>query len=530
MNADRSIQSGRLLGTLPSDGNAKKTPALLPELLYATVAAALATGIAASARHWLELNDLSLIFITAVLFVAVRARMAVAVYAATLCFLAYNFFFIAPRYTLFIAAGQDVVTVGAFLVVALICGRLANRLRAQVLMLRAAQVHTEALQGLGQRLSAAANQNEVCRAAIHALHESLTADTVILTVDEATQRLLEVANEPYGATLDPDAQATAEWSLTQRQEAGRNADILANAAWWFLPLLVGENAIGVVGLRFDEPHANLSPQLTGLAQAMVRDLAQALARTRLVEQLQAARMHGETERLRAAMLSSVSHDLRSPLSSIIGSAESLSAYRDQLSRDDQRVLADGIVAEGQRLDRYIQNLLDMTRLGHGALAIEREWIGLDELCGEVLPRLRKLYPAVEVQLHLPDNLPLLQVHPALLEQALFNVLDNAAKFSPPGSLLTLAGSVEEGRLQIDIGDRGPGIPAEDRLRIFDMFYTVERGDRVSQGTGLGLTICQGVVAAHGGSVRALAEHDGPGSTIRITLPLSEPPSGRVKDG
>ena len=526
---DRNPQGDMSAQALPRGDDPGKKPTLLPELLYATAAALSATAIAAGARRWLALNDLSLIYITAVLFVAVRTRMSVAVYAATLCFLAYNFFFIDPRYTLFIAAEQGVVTVGAFLVVALICGRLANRLRSQVLMLRAASAQTEALQSLGQRLAAAANQSEVCRAATQALHGALAADTVLLTVDDATQTLLEIAREPGGASLDPDARATAERCLAQRQPAGGNADILANAAWWCLPLLVGENAIGVVALRFDETRTHLAAPLIGLAQAMVRDLAQALARTRLVEQLETARMHGETERLRAALLSSVSHDLRSPLSSIIGSAESLSAYHDKLTPDDRRALAEGIVSEGQRLDRYIQNLLDMTRLGHGSLQIEREWVGLDEICGDVLPRLRKSYPAIEVQLHLPDESPLLHVHPALIEQALFNVLDNAAKFSPPGAPLTLGGRIEDGRLDIDVGDRGPGIAPEDRQRVFDMFHSVARGDREAQGAGLGLTICQGIVAAHGGSVQALAGRDGCGATIRITLPLSEPPPGRPRD-
>jgi two-component system sensor histidine kinase KdpD len=296
-----------------------------------------------------------------------------------------------------------------------------------------------------------------------------------------------------------------------------------------LPLLVGESAIGVVALRFADAPRYLPPELAGLAQAMVRDLAQALARTRLVQQLQVARMQGETERLRAALLSSVSHDLRSPLSSIIGSAESLVVYRDNLSAEDQRALADGIVGEGQRLDRYIQNLLDMTRLGHGALTVEREWIGLDEVCGDVAPRFRKLYPAIPLQLHLPEAATLLHVHPALFEQALFNVLDNAGKFSPPGQPVTLTGMVVDDVLRIDIGDHGPGIPAEQRARIFDMFYSVERGDRGVQGTGLGLTICQGIIAAHGGTVQALAGKDDRGTTIRIDLPLSEPPSARPKD-
>lgn len=511
------------------EGNGARGARLFPEMVYATVAAALAVAMATLAERLLSFDDLSLIFITAVLFVAVRTRMAVAVYSAALCFLAYNFFFIDPRYTLYIDGGQGVVTVAMFLVVALICGRLANRLRTQVLLLRTTHAQTEALQGLGQRLAAAADEGEVIRAAKHALHAALDADVVVLTADEATQRLVESPAATTDVAIDLPSRAAADWSFAHQQPAGRSTDTLQGVAWWCLPLLAGDRALGVVCLRFPESVSHLAPDQANLALAMAQDLAQALARARLVTQLEAARVSGETERLRAALLSSVSHDLRSPLSTIIGSAESLSLYREKLSADDQFVLAENILLEGQRLDRYIQNLLDMTRLGHGSLAIEREWIGLDELCGAVLPRLRKLYPAVVVDLRLPPQPPLLQVHPALLEQAIFNVLENAAKFSPPGFPVILSAIRDETEVHIDISDRGPGIPEADRARIFDMFYSVERGDRGTQGTGLGLTICEGIVAAHGGRVVALAGPDGHGTTIRITLPLSDPPTDRPRD-
>ena len=268
-----------------------------------------------------------------------------------------------------------------------------------------------------------------------------------------------------------------------------------------------------------------------LIEAMLRDLAQALARARLVHQLEEARVQGESERLRAALLSSVSHDLRSPLSTIIGSAESLSVYRNQLSVDDQLALARDIHSEGLRLDRYIQNLLDMTKVGHGALAITREWIGLDEISGASVARLRKLYPTALVQLQLPDPAPLLYVHPALIEQAFFNVLDNAVKFSPPNMPITMSATKLIDKLQIDVIDHGPGIPESEREQVFDRFYTSDRSDRSGPGpgTGLGLTICQGIVAAHGGEVLALSGEHQVGAIIRMTLPLDITPADAPKD-
>ncbi|HWU70277.1 MAG TPA: ATP-binding protein, partial [Pseudoxanthomonas sp.] len=241
-----------------------------------------------------------------------------------------------------------------------------------------------------------------------------------------------------------------------------------------------------------------------------------------VADLEQARVGNETERLRSALLSSVSHDLRSPLAAMVGSAGSLANYSDAMSAEDRKSLLDTILLEGDRLDRYIQNLLDMTRLGHTGLSLNRDWIGVDELIGSATGRLRRYQPDVVLRVELAPDLPPIWVHPALVEQALFNVLENAAKFSPPGKAIEVAARLAEGSLQVDVRDHGPGIPEEERKRIFDMFYSVERGDRGRHGTGLGLTIAQGMVGAHGGSVEALPAPDGQGTLVRITLPLMTP--------
>ncbi|MBB5208548.1 sensor histidine kinase [Chiayiivirga flava] len=491
--------------------------------------AALATGIAWLSDRFISLDDLSAIFITAVLVVATRTRMAVAVLTALLCFVAYNFFFIDPRLTLTIGARSGMVTVLLFLAAALIAGRLATRLRAQVLGLRAANAHADALQTLGRRLATAGDDGEIIAAALRALRENVDADVVLLQPDPNGADLRAIASEPSGARLDAVALAAADWAAKHRQPAGRYTDTLQAAHWWLQPVVANDTTLAVAALRWPDDSPRLAPEVEALVGAMLQDVAQALARVRLGDALESSRLQGETERLRAALLASVSHDLRSPLSAIVGSAESLIAYRDNLSVDDQRQLAEAILSEGQRLDRYIQNLLDMTRLGHGALKLERDWVALEEIVGTALARLRKLHPQQPAHAALAPDLPLLYVHPALIEQALFNILENAAKFSPPGEAVTLDASLVDGRLRIDVGDRGPGIPDAERSRIFDMFYSVARGDRGAKGTGLGLAICQGMIGAHGGSVEALAGRDGVGTTIRITLPLVAPPPGAAQD-
>ncbi|MET0582945.1 MAG: sensor histidine kinase KdpD [Pseudoxanthomonas sp.] len=477
-------------------------------------ATALAVAIAWLAERWVGLDDLSMVFIVAVVLVAARTRTTAAVATAVLCFLAYNFFFIEPRFTLHIGARQGVITVMLFLLAALVAGRLASRLRMQVVALRAANAHATALQELGRQLASAADLGQVLGAGRAALQAAFGAPAWVRIGDE-------VAASEVATLTDTDLGA-ADWAQRHGQATGRYTDTLAGSAWWFLPLRYEQDALGVVGLRFAPGNARLAFEQRRLAEAMAEDIGQAASRTRLVADLESARVSGETERLRSALLSSVSHDLRSPLSSMIGSASSLANYSGAMSPEDRRSLLETIQLEGERLDRYIQNLLDMTRLGHTGLTLNRDWIGVDELIGSATGRLLRYQPEVKLQLRIEPGMKPIWVHPALVEQALFNVLENAAKFSPPQQPVEVDARMVEGRLRIDVRDHGPGIPEQERARIFDMFYSVERGDRGRHGTGLGLTISQGMIGAHGGSVEALPGGDGLGTTIRITLPLIEP--------
>lgn len=479
---------------------------------FAALAAVLAVGVAWLAERWVGLEDLSMVFIVAVVLVAARTRMSAAVVAALLSFLAYNFFFIEPRFTFNIGARQGVATVFLFLVAALVAGRLASRLRMQVVALRAANAQATALQALGRDLAGAADLGQVLVAGRKALERALGADAWLR---------VHGREEPVDTTLSEIDRAASDWAQQHGQPTGRHTDTLAGAARWFLPLRGERDCVGVVGLRFEDAD-RLLPEQRRLAEAMAEDIAQAVLRTRLVAELEDARVSGETERLRSALLSSVSHDLRSPLASMIGSASSLASYWDAMGEVDRRSLLDTIQQEGERLDRYIQNLLDMTRLGHSGLTLNRDWIGVDELLGSAVARLQRYQPKVRVQTTVAADMPTIWVHPALIEQAVFNVLENAAKFSPPDAPVQIDAKLVDGALRIDVRDRGPGIPEDERARIFDMFYSVERGDRGRHGTGLGLAICQGMVGAHGGSVQALPGPDGRGTVIRITLPLLTP--------
>lgn len=480
----------------------------------AVAGAALAILVAALAERWFGLADLSLVFMLAVLIVASRTYTGPAVLTAVLCFLGYNFFFIEPRYTLYIGAQRGVATVALFLAAALLAGRLASRLAMQVQALRIANHHAHARQDLGQRLVVAASEDDVVEAAHAAFRQSLEADVWV----RLDGRGLHAAGvEPPGLAILRRIEALAEQS--------RLAETVEEFGWWFLPLQAPRETLGVIGLKLPSYVGQLDASQRRLARSMADDIAQALLRTRLVADLQSERVANETERLRTALLSSVSHDLRTPLAGIIGAAGSLESYGHAMDEADRRSLLDTIRQEGERLDRYIQNLLDMTRLGHGPLPLTRDWIGIDELIGSAIGRMQRYRPDARFAVAVEENMGPIWVHPALVEQALFNVVENAVKFSPPGDAISIdARLIADDTLQIEVRDRGPGIPEEERGRIFDMFYSVERGDRGRNGTGLGLAICRGMIGAHGGDVAALPGVDGQGTVLRITLPLIEAPS------
>lgn len=498
------------------------------ELAVASAVIAGSVAVAALVDRWLQTPTLGLVLLCGVVIVAVRARPAVAAYSALVGALAYNFFFTEPRFTLRMSSGHDVVAVAAFFVAALVCGRLAARQRDQVVMLRAANQHARALQALGERLAAAADEGQVLAAGAESLASTMACDVAIWRVigrsAAAGAGLTLASARPASPEVSANDLGAADWVAAHAQPAGRFTNTLSASSWWFVPMVVEGGSLGTVGLRFQPSVTRLDAEQRLLAEAMVQQVALAVDRARLVADLESARVDGETERLRTALLSSVSHDLRSPLASVIGAASSLSAYGDSMPAADRQELLTSIRSEGERLDRYIQNLLDMTRLGSGGLRLERDWVSLDDLLGSARQRLTKLYPEVTVEVRIAPEMPLLSAHGALLEQAFFNVLENAAKFSPPGSPIEVVAERIDGKLVLDFIDHGPGIPEEERRKIFDLFYSGERGDRRgARGSGLGLTIVRGMVGAHGGRVEAQPGPGGVGTRIRVTLPLMEPP-------
>ena len=477
----------------------------------------------------LPLPSLSLVFLTGVRVVAARTSLAPAMAAAGLSFLVYNFFFTEPKFTLSIHHTHELVSVLFFLVMAIIGGNLAGRLKAQVAALRATNAQSQVLLDLNKELARAPDPAALQHAAVQSIARFEQVPACLLTAPLDHGAPLLAAAEPETVRLDDESLTAVRWALSNCQPSGYLTDRVSGTRWRFLPLVLQQACYGVLGVELAGLALRPSAEQLLLLDALANQVTLSMARTQLSASLQQARLAEETERLRAALLSSVSHDLRTPLASMLGSASTLRELGDRLSDVDKLELLDAVLTEGQRLNRYIENLLDMTRLGHGTLKLARDWVSLADLVGAALRRTRELFSDITVVRDIPEELPLLYVHPALIEQALVNVMENAARFSPPGGELRIAGRQQGNQLVITVTDQGPGIPEADRRRVFDMFFSGERADTGRYGSGLGLAICHGMVGAHGGSVEALAGSDGLGTTIAIRLPVQEPPYSESDD-
>jgi two-component system sensor histidine kinase KdpD len=494
-------------------------------LVWFDYALALVATVLASALAWgvasvLPLPNISLVFLAAVLLVAVRSSLGPALACAALSFLTYDFLFIPPNFSFSIQREEDVLTLLFFLLMAALTGNLAARQRRQLQALRDTQEETTELLDLSRKLTAATDRQAVVNAAAHHLEGWSDLQLCLLNRDGQSGWKVETGGP---LELSEAERAAADWAWQHDQPAGAGTGTLPFGRWWWWPLSVEDGPLALLGVCAKEGQT-LSGQRRRLLTALSQPLAQALARAQLAEDLEAARLHGETEQLRSALLASVSHDLRTPLTSMRGSIDSLLALGEAIPLEDRRELLEGTRDEAERLDRYIQNLLDMTRLGHGALKLARDWVSPADIVGSSLNRLRAVLAPLQVSTDVPAELPLLYVHAALIEQALVNVLENAARFSPVHGRLQLRAGADENELFFSVSDEGPGIPEEERAKIFDMFYTAARGDRGGQGTGLGLAICQGMVGAHGGRISVGEGIEGRGTCITLHLPLQEQPA------
>jgi two-component system, OmpR family, sensor histidine kinase KdpD len=481
----------------------------------AMVAAALIAGELLRGAH-IGVANIALVFLLPALLAAITYGLMPALFACLLSVLAYNFFFLPPLYTLTIADTDNVVTLLIFAFVAVVASNLAARVRAQAVSERHRAQVTDSLFRFSRKLAEVFALDDLLWAICYQIAHLLKARTVLLLPDGDDVAVR--AGYPPEDNLSTDDIAAATQTLRSGAPAGRGTSERGGAGRFYLPLRTGRGTLGVVGLERDGADWTLSADEERLLHALADQAALAIERMQLAEDIERSKMAAETERLRTALLTSLSHDLRTPLASILGSATSLKHHRSSLDEAAQTELLATIEEEAQRLHRFIANLLDMTRLESGGLAPRLEMVDVGDVIGSALNRATDILAQHRIVLDVASGLPMVKLDPVLFEQVLFNLLDNAAKYAPAGTGILLRARSEENSVAIEVADEGSGIPPADLGRIFDPFYRVESADRKRAGTGLGLAICRGFVEAMGGTIVALKRPGTIGALFRIAFP------------
>jgi two-component system sensor histidine kinase KdpD len=479
------------------------------------VAIALASGFILD--RFLAVQNVALVFLTAVLASAVTFGLLPALYASFAAMLAFNFFFMPPLYAFTIAAPENVVALVFFLIVAVIASNLTARVRSQAVVARQRAKTTEDLYLFSRKLAGVGSLDDVLWATAFQVASMLKVQVVILIPEGGS--LTVKTGYPPEDILDEADIAAAKWAFENNRTAGRHSDTLPGAKRLFVPMRTGRGPVGVIGIDNDKEGPLLTPEQRRLFDALTDQAALAVERVRLVGDVEQAKLDSEADRLRSALLTSISHDLKTPLASIIGAVGTLKDFGNELDEAAKRDLVTTVQDEAERLNRFIANLLDMTRLETGALEPKSGFHDLSEIIGTALQRAGKVLRHHRVHLEVSDQLPMLKLDPVLFEQALFNILDNAAKYSPAGSTISIRAEQSGGIVRLQIVDEGEGIPEQDIEKIFDKFYRVRKGDRVRAGTGLGLPICRGFVEAMGGTIAAANRPDRSGAVITLNLPI-----------
>jgi two-component system, OmpR family, sensor histidine kinase KdpD len=499
---------------------------------YAAAAGAIALATALSALVFgrSDLPDVVMIFLLGVVMVSIRFGRRAAVLAAALAVLAFDFFFTPPYYTFTVADLRYVVTFGVMLVVALIVTGLTQRVRDQAQISHRTERRTAMLYAMSRELARTQGQNALIHVATSHIETALECKVMLFQRGADGALALSYATPGLPAPSTREL-GLASWVWSNRREAGHGTSTVPAENGFFLPLVASSSAadpIGVLGLIAENPERFSDPEQQRLADAFAAQMAMALERATLATETEHARVAVETERLRSTLLSSVSHDLRTPLAVMKGAATTLADDGGRLARAKRRELLDTLIEETNRLERLIQNVLDMTRLESGSVVIKKEWQAVEEVVGAALNRVEILLGNRPVTTRVPGDL-LAPFDAVLIEQLLVNLLENAAKHTPPGTAIEVAAHQLEGEVEVEVADHGPGLPPGEEQRVFDKFHRTGPNANRGPGVGLGLAICRAIVLAHGGRIQAGARPGG-GASFRFTIPLEGlPPAGGLPE-
>jgi two-component system sensor histidine kinase KdpD len=458
-----------------------------------------------------------MLFLAGVAWVAFRHGRGPAILASVLAVLVFDFFFVRPLHTFAVADAQYVVTFAVMLAIGLVVSTLTSRLRAQVESTRQRERQTAALYELGKQLSSLYGNVFLASAAGGKIAEMLSGEVAVyLRQPSGTPEL--VFGHDSSIAQHAVSRPVAQWVIEHDQIAGAGTNTLPSAVALFVPLVGSQRTHGAIAIRVPDAQRLFEPDARRLLEACANQLALALERDQMAIEAAEARILAEAEQVRSSLLSSVSHDLKTPLAAIAGASSSL-LQATSLDEATQRQLLETVADEAARLNRLLENILQMSKLDAGAAAPNKQWHVLEEIVGSALHRTRRELANHAVTVRLPADLPLLFVDGLLMEQVFVNLLENAARYTPPGTQVSLSAAVDGTAVRMAVSDDGPGLPAGSAERIFDKFFRASPMADAGRGSGLGLAICRAIVNAHGGNITA-ANRPGGGAEFVIRLPFA----------
>lgn len=474
------------------------------------------------ALAWLRITHTEantvMLFLAGVAWVAYRCDRGPAILASVLAVLLFDYFFVPPAGTFAVSDAKYVVTFAVMLAIGVLISTLTSRLRKQIESTRLRERRTASLYELGKQLSSVYGGVFLVGATAAKIVEMVGGDVVIYL--RRPNGPPEIAfGQDSSITQHPVSFPAATWVIEHDQIAGAGTNTLPNAVALFLPVVGSQQTHGAIAIRAPHPERLLEPDTRRLLEACANQLALALERDQLAIDAANARVQAETEQMRSSLLSSVSHDLKTPLAAIAGASSSLLEV-SSFDEATRRQLLETVSDEASRLNRLLENILQMSKLDAGATPPNKQWHVLEELVGSALHRVEGALAHHRVQVELAADLPLLFVDGLLMEQVFVNLFENTARYTPPGSILTVRALLDGPAMRITVSDNGPGLQRGAEERVFDKFYRATALPDDGRGSGLGLAICRAIVKSHGGSIRAANGPSG-GAEFIIQLPLAK---------
>ena len=472
---------------------------------------------------YFDLINIAILYLLPVLVSAVRWGRGPSFFSAGLGVLVFDFFFVPPVFSLTVHDIRHVFVFVMFLLVAIVTGTMATKLRNELDKTKEREQRTLALYALSQKIAAESDLQRVLRTVVEGVAETVKGEVIMLVHNPDAEALLELAAYPsYNALADDKERAVAHWVLEHGQKAGRGTETLSAAQWLFFPVKAEDRTLAVLAIKTGPDGKILVSEQLQLIEAFSNLAAVAIIRVNLAQEVEQTKWLAESEKLHTALLNSISHDLRTPLSTITGAVTSLLSKETVYDEGTIRTLLDTINEGAQRLNRFVGNLLDMVRLESGILKLKAQLCDIEDIVGVALREMKDILQPHSLQVKIPPDLPLVTAYFGLIEHVVINLLENAVKYSPEEGIISISASAANDTVSVTIADDGPTIPRYERERVFDKFYRLHSTKHTS-GTGLGLSICKGIIEAHGGKIWVDSPHK-PGNQFVFSLPVSEQPS------